>query len=108
MTKVLIQPTVQIGAHTYDIVWWNKKMQHAARSAAQASAHDHIIRLDPTWADTFKFEQLLHEILHQVDFLINDPQNDEHCVLIEGAFLTQAILSLGIEPDFSLIKEEKL
>ena len=83
-------------------------MQHSAQSMAQASAHDHIIRLDPTWADTFKFEHLVHEIRHQVDYLLSDPGASEAHVKAESALLAQAILSMGIEPDFSLIKKEKL
>ena len=106
--KLVIPQLIKIGAHDYQIVWWNKKMQNSAESTAQASAKSQVIRLDPDWSDTMKFEHLIHEVRHQVDYLLNDHDETEKRVRAESSYLCQGILSLGIEPDFSQIKEEKL
>lgn len=105
--KLLIPSRIQIGGNHYQIVWWNKKMQHSAESTAQATAKYQVIGLDPEWSNTMRFEHLIHEIRHLVDFLLSNDTSESY-IRAESSYLSQAILSLGIEPDFSRIKEEKL
>lgn len=104
--KLVIQPEVEIGAHTYQIRWWNKKMKHAADATAQSTPKYQVIRLDPDWSDTMRFEHLIHEIKHQIEYLLGEDSTERY-ITAGCSFLTQAMLSLGIEPDFSLITEEE-
>ena len=105
--QLVIPQVVQIGGQEYKIAWWNQKMQRSAESTAQSSGKYQVIRLDREWSDTMKFEHLIHEIRHQVDYLLTN-DTEERTIRAEGSYLCQAILSLGIEPDFSQIQEEEL
>ena len=105
--KLVIPPQCKIGARTYKIVWWNEKMQYSSRATAQGSSRDEVIRLDNEWSVVANFVHLIHELRHQTSYLISADADDENTVRSESELFAQALLSLGIEPDFSLIKEEK-
>lgn len=105
--KLVIPPQCKIGARTYKIVWWNEKMQYSARATAQGSSRDEVIRLDKEWSVVANFVHLIHELKHQASYLVSADDGEDK-VRSESELFAQALLSLGIEPDFSLIKEEKL
>ena len=105
--KVPISPQCQIAASTYDVVfsdWVLKKMD----VRASCNVKEQKVRLPK---DDLKVEQtftrLIHELLHLVDDTAGFEVN-EGDIVVRGNLLSQALLSLGIEPDFSLIPEEKL
>ena len=105
--KLVILPQCKIGARTYKIVWWNDKMKYSADAIAQGSGRDQIIRLPKEWSAIANFVHLIHEIGHQADYL-SAGDGAERNVRPESEFLAQALLSLGIEPDFSQLQEEEV
>lgn len=107
--KLKIPHEFQLGAHTFKIVW-SPKLLNAAGAKGQAEyLEKHIIRLRPGRPSSHTFNSLLHETIHLIDFIYG-PDDD----ILEGTTrflaggLCQALMSLGIEPDFSDIPEEEL
>lgn len=113
--KLVIPSEYQIGAHTYKIRF-NDKLLILADLKAQCSHPDQIVRLSAYGtqggkmrrSNTVLFEMLLHEILHPIDHLYCGSELTEQQIEAISAGLTQSLLSLGIEPDFSEIQEEEL
>ena len=108
--KLQILSEVQIGGRKIRIRI-SEKALHIADIAAQASTHDDIIRLALHYEGRPRnnvevFENLIHEILHIIDHLyIRELEERQVGALSSG--LAQALMSLGIEPDFSQILEEE-
>lgn len=110
--KVIISSECQIGAHTYKIRVSEKALA-VANLRGQVSYPEEVIRIslkhyDYERSNTMIFEALLHEILHVVDALycggeLTEQQTESIC-----AGMSQPLLSLGIEPDFSQIQEEEI
>jgi len=110
--KLIIPPECQIGAHTYKIRISEKPLA-VAHLRAQVSFSEELIRLslkedEHVRSITMVFEALLHEILHVVNELYCGGEISEQQHEAIGAGMSQPLLSLGIEPDFSQIPEEKL
>lgn len=110
--KLIIPPECQIGAHTYKIMI-NEKALEVANIRGQVSFSEEIIRLSlrhdgHSRSLTMVFEALLHEMLHVVNQLYCGGELNEQQHEAIGAGMSQPLLSLGIEPDFSQIPEEKL
>ena len=103
--KLVIPPQCQIGAHTFKIVWNTRYVEHGERRA-EADAKEQMIRLAHDRSNTSLFESLLHEIRHMIDYTFHLDESEEQ-ITARTAALTQTVLSLGIEPDFSEIPEEK-
>ncbi len=108
MAKFLIQPECQIGANTFKIRWGDK-MLDAAHVRGGGSFKEQIIRLHTGQSASATFEALIHEIDHMVSYTFGiEADSEELDVVARAAGMTQCLMSMGIEPDFSLIKEEKL
>lgn len=110
--KLIIPSECQIGAHTYKIRISEKALD-VANIRGQVSFSEETIRLSLEHeghkrSDTMVFEALLHEILHMVNNLYCGGELSEQQHEAIGAGISQPLLSLGIEPDFSQIPEEKL
>ena len=109
--KLVISSEVQIGGNRIRIRR-NDKALEITDLRAQYSSSENIIRLSLTYAGRPRpisqiFESLLHEINHAIDGLyLRDLEEGQIGALATGQ--TQALLSLGIEPDFSEIPEEEL
>ena len=108
--KLQILSEVQIGGRKVRIRISEKALQ-IADLAAQASIYDNIIRLTLHYEgqprdNVVVFESLIHEILHIIDRLYMR-ELEERQVGALGSGLAQALMSLGIEPDFSQIPEEE-
>jgi len=111
--KLIIPPTCQIGAHTYK-VRFNDKLLGAADLRAQTNHKEQLIRLSTgehagvRRSNTMLFEMLLHEILHPINQLYCGGEVTEQQIEAISAGMAQALLSLGIEADFSQIPEEEI
>ena len=108
--KLVIPSEVQIGGNIIRIRH-NEEAMRIADLRGQISLSEGIIRLSYTFegrprTTTQLFESLLHEITHAVDHLyMRELEERQVGALASG--LTQALMSLGIEPDFSQIPEEE-
>lgn len=110
--KLVIPSQCQIGAHTYKIVV-NEKALEVAGLRAQVTFAEETIRISfkekgYKRSNTMVFEALLHEILHVIDALYCGSELTEQQIESIGAGMSQPLLSLGVEPDFSQIQEEEL
>lgn len=105
--KLVIPPEVQIGAHTFRIRW-SDKLLDMAKIKASESAREQIIRLHTGLADSDTFECLIHELTHAVEYICGtDMENErESNTISRSAGITQFLMSMGIEPDFSKVPEE--
>jgi len=108
--KFQILPEIQIGGRKVRIRISERVLQIADLSA-QASTYDNIIRLTLHYEghprnNVVVFESLIHEILHIIDRLYMR-ELEERQVGALSSGLAQALISLGIEPDFSQIPEEE-
>ncbi len=110
--KLIIPPECQIGAHTYKIRISNKALD-IAELRGQVRYITQIIRIS-THTDTMPrtnsmvFDALIHEMLHPISHLFMGGELTETQIEQIATGFTQVLLSLGIEPDFSQIPEEKL
>lgn len=102
--KLEIPSQVKIGAHTFQIVFNTKWVEHAAHRA-EVNTKEEKIRLSRGRSNTSLFESLLHEIRHANNDVYGFSEAEEE-VCARTAALTLSLLSLGIEPDFSQIPEE--
>lgn len=109
--KLVIPSEIQIGARTIRIRI-SEKLLEASESSASYTESLSIIRLSlirggKTRSTAEVFESLLHEVAHIIDGLYMR-ELEERQIGVLGSGLAQALLSLGIEPDFSEIPEEEL
>lgn len=109
--KLIITPECQIGVHTYKIRINNKALD-IANLRANVDYNEQIVRLSTRLdgkqrSNSMIFEALLHEFLHPINHLLMGGELTETQHEQISAGLAQALLSLGIEPDFSQIPEEE-
>lgn len=103
-----IPPSVQVGAHTFSIRFSDKWLD-AAGVRGSESCKDQIIRLHKGQSVSATFEALIHELDHIVSYVFGiESGSCEEAVVARGAGLTQVLMSMGIEPDFSEIPDEEL
>ena len=105
--KLIIPPECKLAAFTYHIVT-NDILLKKLGDRASCNIKEQIIRLPK---DTVSSEQVFVELLHELDHLIDDVlgiDTKENIRIARTNLLGQILLSLGIEPDFSQIPEEKL
>lgn len=115
--RLVIPPECQAGAHNYKIAFSDKALQ-IADIRAQVDHASQIIRLSRYGTNvttrtiprsvTVLFESFLHELLHIHNHLWCGGDLTEQLIEAISAGLSQSLLSLGIEPDFSEIPEEEL
>ena len=105
--KLEISPECQIGAHIIEIVWSKKILEIQGAKGGAENLEIIVIRLRPDRPITAIFQTFIHELIHQVAFVYHLDIEDE-TIQVLAAGLAQAFISLGIEPDFSQIPEEKL
>jgi len=113
--KLVIPDIVESGHLDYRIIFDDKSLQ-VADSRAQVNYAEQTIRLSKygTYSSdrgTHRspaaiLEALLHELLHVHNNLWCADELTEQQVEALAAGLTQSLISLGIEPDFSRIPEE--
>ena len=103
--KLVIPSKVQIGCRTFDIRM-NDSLMEELDLKAQLVDSDDLIRMRQR-SPTSMFESLIHELMHEV-FYMCDLQDGEDSIRPLGVLMTQALMSLGIEPDFSKIPDEEV
>ena len=104
--RLVIPPECQIGARTYRIVY-NDWLLDKLGLRANCSSKDQKIYLHTGLTAIANFEDLAHELTHIASWT-SAHEIDEATIKGVSNILTQALLSLGIEPDFSQIPKEKL
>ena len=104
--KLIIPSECQVINRQYSIKF-SENMLRSADARAQADHLMEVIRLSKERTDTQKFEGLIHEAIECVNDCINlDMQHEAITTL--APILAQFLASLGIEPDFSQVQEEKI
>ena len=106
--KLIILSECQIGAHTFKIVWSPKILDIQDARGGSEYREIIIIRLQPNRKPTATFQTLIHEAIHMGDSIFGRDDIGEGTVRLLGGVLAQFFISLGIEPDFSQIKDEEL
>jgi hypothetical protein len=102
-----IPPEIQVGAHTIRIRWSDRVLD-AVPAPGQESCREQIIRLHHRQTKTAAFEALLHEVDHIVSYYYGIEAGDsEAAIMARAAGFAQVLLSMGIEPDFSAIPDER-
>lgn len=109
-TLLIIPPECQIGGNLMR-VRHNEQAMRIAELRGQMSIPEGIIRLSFIYDNKPRttpqlLESFIHEIIHAIDLLyIRELEERQVGALASG--ITQALLSIGIEPDFSQIPEEE-
>jgi len=103
---LVIPSQCKIGCRTIKIVFSDKVLDWKEKRAHE-NIKEEIIRLHTGESDAATFEALIHEALHIVHYLYGR-EDDEQGACIEAEAMCQFLMSLGIEPDFSQVPEEKL
>jgi len=106
--KLIIPSKCQIGAHTFKIRSSPRIMDIQDAKGGSEYRQEHIIRLMPNRPASSTFQTLIHEAIHLGDGVFGTNSIPEEVVRLLGGTLAQFLLSLGVEPDFSQIKEEEL
>lgn len=99
--KFKISPKCQIGPMKFRIVF-DEYLMHKMDLSAYCNSREEVICLSTGRSAEQTFTSLIHEIFH----ICNDESGnslEEGQVVGIAYLLSQAILSLGIEPDFSEI-----
>ncbi len=106
--KLVIPNQVSIGARVFRIRW-NGALLDPKSTKAELVDKEDLIRLAPGRTALSTFESLMHEIEHEINYLTSDDGEfgSEGRISAQTNFLCQALLSIGIEPDFSKIGEEE-
>lgn len=102
--KLIIPAEFQMGARVFRIRF-NGKLLAELGIKAQLVDKEELIRLAHR-SPMSMFESLTHEIHHEAAYLCGDDDAPEGRIMAEANFMAQALISLGIEPDFSHIPEE--
>ena len=111
-TIFVIPPECHIGGHTVRIRI-SEKYLDIADLAGESTMTEGIIRLslhldNKPRSRVCIFETLIHEIIHLVDReYVRDGALEERQVGCLANGIVQALLSMGIEPDFSKIPDEE-
>lgn len=106
MKKLVIPPRCEVGALIFDIVI-NDQLLRKLDLIGHCSREDEKIYLRSGISDRHKFAILIHEILHICTDEAGVQAEEGHIVGVAN-LLAQALLSLGIELNFSeIIEEEK-
>ena len=106
--KLVVPPEIWIGARKFRIRW-NEVYLSAKGCKGELVDKEDLIRLVPGRSALSTFETLMHEIRHEINYLTSDDADAglDGKVSAETNFLCQALISVGIEPDFSLIPDEE-
>ena len=108
MTKLTIPPEFKLGCRTYKIRI-SEKILHETHCRAQVVDGEELIRLSQSQPFAM-LESLMHELLHSIFFICGideDNDLDDKKITPMACLLAQALLTLGIEPDFSKIPDEE-
>jgi len=106
--KFIIPPQFQMGARTFR-VRINDKLLKELNFKGQLVDREELVRLSQR-SPLSMFESLVHEMLHEAHYLCGlDDATDafEAKVIALSSFIAQGLVSLGIEPDFSLVPDEE-
>lgn len=100
-----VPPSFQMGARTFR-VRVNEALLKALNYRAQLEDRNDLVRLSIR-SNLSMFESLIHEMLHEAHYLCGEDDASEGKILSLAGFMAQGLISMGIEPDFSLIGEEE-
>ena len=103
--KLVIPRECQVGSMSYEIVT-NDWLLDKQDIKAQFSSMDQKIYLHTGLSPEATFDCLIHEIIHIANFATGKQLAESDVVGI-GSLLTQALFSMGIEPDFDKMPEEQ-
>ena len=106
--KLTIPSECMIGAIKFSIVW-DEKLLKKMELAAHISSVDQKIYLSHRHPDQ-EWVNLIHEILHGIMFSFDINTEDDKVERYLSSLANGLVIflnSIGIEPDFSQIEEEK-
>ena len=104
--KLLIPPEINVGPLTFQIVF-NEKLLKKMHDRASANVTEQKIRLPRETSDEQCFVLLIHELDHAAEDNCGIDFNEQN-TCSRSSLIAQALMSMGLEPDFSQIPEEKL
>ena len=104
--KLVIPSEIQVGAVKYRIVFSNKILEKM-QDRASLNIKEEVIRLRSGCSAAQLFANLMHEIDHLAEDTAGISLEEQDSVS-RANLVAQALLSMGIEPDFSQIPEEEL
>ena len=104
--NLVIPSEIQIGAIKYRIVFSDKLLKKMSDRASM-NIKEEIIRLQNGCSAAQLFANLMHEIDHLAEDTAGISQEEQDSIA-RANLVAQALLSMGIEPDFSQIPEEEL
>lgn len=105
--KLVIPGIAKVGAHDFKVVWSAKILDLLEAKGGSEYRNNHFLRLMPGRPVSQQFQTLMHEGIHQVDHVFDVGELSENQVNTLAAGMTQFLMSLGIEPDFSEIQDEE-
>ena len=108
VVKLTIPPEFQVGCKTFRIRISNKILREIDCKGQLVDKED-LVRL-ASRSPSSMFETLIHEIMHEIIYMCalnNSPSIDETSTAPMACFLAQALMSLGIEPNFDKIPNEE-
>lgn len=103
--KLIIPPEIKMGPITLRIVKSDKLLEKL-NYRSSTNVKEEIIRLSSDRSVEQIFAGLLHEVLHNCEDFSGIGFEEREIISISN-FLAQALLSMGIEPDFSQVPEEE-
>lgn len=103
--KLVIPSEFEMGARTFRLRL-NDRLLRELDFKAQLDDKQDLVR-QAERSPMSMFESLIHEMLHEAHYLCGDGDAPEGKILALSNFMAQGLASLGIEPDFSKIKEEE-
>lgn len=100
--KLLIQPKIQVGAHTYSIRF-NEDLKDDG-DYARVNHRTQVIEINPLRPKSQIYESYIHEMLHIINNVYVDAELSERQISGISEGLAQVMLQFDIEPDLRLIK----
>ncbi len=102
--KLVIPPVIQIGPLKYSVVFSNKLMDKLS-DRSSVNVKEQIIRLQDETSNEQLFANFIHEVDHVAEDTVGIETNEQNTVG-RANLMAHALLSMGIDPDFSKIPQE--
>ena len=102
---IKVPPSIQVGSHTYTL--WFKPELSDELLAAQVNFRTQEIGINPSRPASETAEGLTHELLHIIDRVYCGDRMGETLVTASSQGMAQVLKGLGIEFDWSLIRQKE-
>lgn len=103
MMIIKVPESIKVGGHTFAIAFSSDAMDDG--HFAKFNLKRQRIELDTSLVVSMRAAALIHEILHAVDFVYTNHHCEESAIEALAQGIYQVMEQLGIELDWSLIKE---